>query len=340
MTRRTYITQEEQSLPGHKPMKDRLTLVLCANASGDCKVKPLLVYHSENPRVFKACKVYKARLNVMWRSNKKSWVTRIFFTEWINDVFGPSVRKYLEEKQLPLKALVVLDNAPAHPPQMRDELYPENQFITIKFLPPNTTPLLQPMDQKVIANFKKLYMKALLERCVDVTDNTGLTLKEFWKNHFNILGALRLIDKAWEGVTRRTLNSAWRNLWPEGVPERDFEGFGPAPVEDLEVHLVDDIVALGQTLGLELDAADVQELVEEHSEELTTEELLELQKEINQEEAQEFSSGEEEVREDAAASSSEIREVLGMFEKGHPKTKTKAIVNRKVLSKSRETKSQ
>ncbi|XP_069188784.1 tigger transposable element-derived protein 1-like [Procambarus clarkii] len=346
MTKRTYITQEEQSLPGHKPMKDRLTLILCANASGDCKVKPLLVYHSENPRVFKACKVYKARLNVMWRSNKKSWVTRIFFTEWINDVFGPSVRKYLEEKQLPLKALLVLDNAPAHPPQMRDELYPENQFITIKFLPPNTTPLLQPMDQKVIANFKKLYMKALLERCVDVTDNTGLTLKEFWKNHFNILGALRLIDKAWEGVTRRTLNSAWRNLWPEGVPERDFEGFGPAPasasapVEDPEVHLVDDIVALGQTLGLELDAADVQELVEEHSEELTTEELLELQKEINQEEAQEFSSGEEEVREDAAASSSEIKEVLGMFEKGHPKTKTKAIVNRKVLSESREKKSQ
>nr|XP_045614740.1 tigger transposable element-derived protein 1-like [Procambarus clarkii] len=285
MMKRTYITQEEQSLPGHKPMKDRLTLVLCANASGDCKVKPLLVYHSENPRVFKACKVYKARLNVMWRSNKKSWVTRIFFTEWVNDVFGPSVRKYLEEKQLPLKALLVLDNAPAHPPQMQEELFPENQFITIKFLPPNTTSLLQPLDQKVIANFKKLYMKALLERCVDVIDNTELTLKEFWKNYFNILGALRLIDKAWEGVTRRTLNSAWRNLWPEGVPERDFEGFGPAlasasVVEDPEVHLVDDIVALGQTLGLELDAADVQELVEEHSEELTTEELLELQKSL------------------------------------------------------------
>nr|XP_045614236.1 tigger transposable element-derived protein 1-like [Procambarus clarkii] len=303
-------------------MKDRFTLVLCANASGNCKVKPLLVYHSENPRVFKACKVYKARLNVMWRSNKKSWVTWIFFTEWVNDVFGPSVRKYLEEKQLPLKALLVLDNAPAHPPQMREELYPKNQFITIKFLPPNTTPLLQPMDQKVIANFKKLYMKALLERCVDVIDNTELTLKEFWKNHFNILGALRLIDKAWEGVTRRTLNSAWRNLWPEGVPERDFKVFGPArasasaPVEDPEVHLVDDIVALGQTLGLELDAADVQELVDEHSEELTTEELLELQKELNQEEAQELSSREEEeVGKNAAASSSEIRELLGMFEK-------------------------
>ena len=65
----TYITQEEKSVPGHKPMKDRLTLLMCANASGDCKIKPLLVYHSENPRVFKKNQVVKCSLPVMWRSN-------------------------------------------------------------------------------------------------------------------------------------------------------------------------------------------------------------------------------------------------------------------------------
>jgi len=53
MPRRTYITEEEKALPGHEPMKDRLALLLCGNASGDFKIKPLLVYHSENPRVFK-----------------------------------------------------------------------------------------------------------------------------------------------------------------------------------------------------------------------------------------------------------------------------------------------
>ncbi|XP_068203656.1 tigger transposable element-derived protein 1-like [Palaemon carinicauda] len=30
---RTYITDEEKKMPGHKPMKDRLTLALCANNS-------------------------------------------------------------------------------------------------------------------------------------------------------------------------------------------------------------------------------------------------------------------------------------------------------------------
>ena len=30
-------------------MNDMLTLLMCGNASGDFKVKPLLVYHSDNP---------------------------------------------------------------------------------------------------------------------------------------------------------------------------------------------------------------------------------------------------------------------------------------------------
>lgn len=53
MPKVTYITKEEKSLPGHKPMKDRLTLLFCANTSGDLKIKVMLIYHSENPRVFK-----------------------------------------------------------------------------------------------------------------------------------------------------------------------------------------------------------------------------------------------------------------------------------------------
>lgn len=49
--KRTYIPQEK-SLPGHKTVKDRLML-LCGNASGDFKLRPLLAYHSENTQVFK-----------------------------------------------------------------------------------------------------------------------------------------------------------------------------------------------------------------------------------------------------------------------------------------------
>ena len=122
-------------------MKDRLTLLLCGNASGDCKIKPLLVYHSENPRVFKKTNnIIKSKLNVMWRSNVKAWITRQFFTEWIHEEFAPLVKAYLQQKNLPIKALLVLENAPAHPAGLENDLLGEYSFIKIKYLPP--VPLL------------------------------------------------------------------------------------------------------------------------------------------------------------------------------------------------------
>ncbi|KAG7169317.1 hypothetical protein Hamer_G027575, partial [Homarus americanus] len=86
------------------------------------------------------------------------------------------------------------------------------------------------------------------------------------------------VEKAitWKEVTVRCLCAAWRPLWPECVLQRDFEGF-----EELEEEaVVHEIVSLGNSMGLEMD--DVEELVEEHSKELSTEELLELHKKQNE----------------------------------------------------------
>ena len=50
MPKKTFISREEKSAPGFKAAKDRITVLLAGNAEGDLKVKPLVIYYSENLR--------------------------------------------------------------------------------------------------------------------------------------------------------------------------------------------------------------------------------------------------------------------------------------------------
>lgn len=77
--------------PGFKAARDRLTLALGGNAEGDVKLKPLLVYHSQTPRALKG--LPKSELPVVWRANKKAWVTGAVFQDYLATYLSPFAKK-------------------------------------------------------------------------------------------------------------------------------------------------------------------------------------------------------------------------------------------------------
>ena len=78
MPSRTLIATEEKSMLDFKASKDRLTLLLGANPAGDLKMKPDLIYYSENPRVLRS--YAKSILPVFYKWNNKSWMTAHLLT--------------------------------------------------------------------------------------------------------------------------------------------------------------------------------------------------------------------------------------------------------------------
>lgn len=132
---------------GGKHSKERLTVVVGANMSGTEKLPLLVTGKSRNPRCFKGLK----SLPVWYEANSKAWITQYLFDQYMWKLD----RKYEQQKS---KVLMFVDNCGAH------GHISNLKAITSKFLPPNTTSVLQPMDQGVIKNLKLHYRSRLLNR--------------------------------------------------------------------------------------------------------------------------------------------------------------------------------
>ncbi|XP_066126892.1 tigger transposable element-derived protein 1-like [Saccopteryx bilineata] len=254
MPERMLLALEGTARPGPKAPKDHLTLLLCGNAAGDFKLKPLLVYPSENPRALKGCS--KASLPVVWRSNRNDWLTPSIFREWFTGCFCPAVESYCASHGLPNCALLLLDGAPCHPAHLGSL----SAHVRVEFLPKNTSALIQPMNQGIIATFKAHYLRCTLSHLVqEKAGGDRPSMQEFWHS-YTVMTAVDNIAQAWAELQPATMNSAWRKLWPECVPTGTSE-------LDTVPQLHRSIVALASHVGLgDVAEADVIRLLQAYVE--------------------------------------------------------------------------
>ncbi|XP_053956284.1 jerky protein homolog-like, partial [Anastrepha ludens] len=153
--RKTYALSLEKRAPGVESEKQRNTFLCCSNATGSHKLKLLVIGKAKNPRCFK-----NFQCPTDYRSSKSVWMTSAVFKKWFHEPFVPQVTSFLKEKTLPIKALLLIDNAPSQPNEA--ELTTESGQISAMFMPPNVTPLIQPMDRNAIKITKLHYRNSLL----------------------------------------------------------------------------------------------------------------------------------------------------------------------------------
>lgn len=164
-----------------KQSKERITVLVGANMTGDEKLPLLVIGKSLKPRCFK-----NSNLPVQYNANKKAWMTANIFEEWLK-VWDCKLRQNRR------KIILFIDNCTAHPAHLN------LRNIKLKFFPPNTTAVSQPMDQGIIKNLKIHYKRYLLRRKIVSIENK----MEFT---FNLLDALHLLRRAWDDVTAETIN--------------------------------------------------------------------------------------------------------------------------------------
>ena len=126
------------------------------------KATPSLNWKVKKPRCFK--NMSRDSLPILYANQSNAWVNATLFTNWFHQNFVPTVQEKLREIGCEPKAVLLLDNCSAHPDE--EELFSADGKVIAKFLPPNFTSLIQPMDQGIFVAIKRRYWRKILEELV------------------------------------------------------------------------------------------------------------------------------------------------------------------------------
>uniref|UniRef100_A0A0N5BPZ7 HTH CENPB-type domain-containing protein n=2 Tax=Strongyloides papillosus TaxID=174720 RepID=A0A0N5BPZ7_STREA len=138
-----------------------------------------------------------------------------------------------ESASADVEAATFIVNAPGHP----TSLMTKDENVEVVFLPPNTTALLQPLDQEVIRCFKAVYTRQVFDMIRSKVENSdGTGLMECWKS-FTIADAIVFTKGAVDFLKPEMITACWKKLL-------SGEGFDDMTEDELNEHFNDNLEVL------------------------------------------------------------------------------------------------
>ncbi|XP_043476223.1 jerky protein homolog-like isoform X1 [Leptopilina heterotoma] len=199
----TFVDKFEKDT-GFKASKQRVTVMVAANADGSHKV-PLFVIGPTN--VLSCFKTFNMdQLPVKYAGQRNCWMTKDLFRHWYTKVFLPSVQKHQQEKDN-YKVLLILDSAKCH--LLKGEIDSINESCSVEFFPLDVNSLVQPMEQGVIEELKRVYRVSLLREMLLERDEE--CIKNFILSR-NMKNFCIQIASSWNKISADNISQAWRKL--------------------------------------------------------------------------------------------------------------------------------
>ena len=291
----TFLAKAVKQARGRKVDKSRITVLFCVNQTGTHKMTPLIVHTAKHPRCYKNLRDM-SQAPVYWRSSKKAWVTSSITHDWLLNCFVPEAKRMCRTRGHEFKVLLLMDNCPAHKPYLQT-LHPA---VEIVFLPPNTTSIIQPLDQEIISCVKAKYHELVFRQLRDATEsNVELrqiqeeeggtseddddlpdlpdesstatkTVQEFWKA-FTVKDAIDNLMVAWKDINEATVKHGWKKVTPHLYPsESQVEH---PPPQNLGDSIADAVTAAREIPGFSSVTHD--DILELHADIATSQDIME-----------------------------------------------------------------
>lgn len=234
---RMLIRSIEKRIYESKTKEDRVTVGLCANASGTHKLPPLFVHRYEKPKALKHVRQHE--LPVVYKAQRQALMDHNVFADWLENHFKPAVRTYQMENGSRGRTLLLMNNCNTRI-LTSNKLNHDDNF-DIVYLPRNTSVAFESRDQGVITKLKRSFRRRMLEKVLDYPRG----VIEFYMD-YDIKDCVDLLKEAWDDVLPFDIRLSCKRFLGRNVIEK--EGIKQEPEED-HVSGIPNVTRIAETVG-------------------------------------------------------------------------------------------